>query len=652
MKRKRKKAPKPGAASGQGPFFPKVQTKLSVGKADDAFEKEADQVADQVVNSTGESTAIQKMSNATGQIQEKPIDSITPVQKMEAKEEEAEPAVQKQEEQEEQPVQKQEEEEQPVQKQEEEEQPVQKQEEEEAVQMKEEEEEAVQMKEEEEEAVQMKEEEEEAVQMKEEEEEAVQMKSNRAGRSGRSVESKLKSSKGGGQKMSKSTQREMEAGFGANFDDVNIHTGSEAKEMSSELGAQAFTSGKDVYFNEGKYDPNSKEGKHLLAHELTHTIQQEGSELKAKAADLKSPRFRGDAILEEVLDGNRLLKHGETGDHVKRIQQALVDAGFTLPKFGVDGKFRSETKSRVRKYQKANALGSDGVVGKNTMAALDLYYSVDRGAEALPPVAGSNEAKMLALLTKGDQMTKAEAKEIRKLLFELNGDDFKRALKAALDDDNFLHWIKKMGIIEILTSAAKSSLEVVIPTTLLKPAADVIDADFNRANQIFNPKGIEIEKGNAKVLDEKESKKVIGKNLVLHEFDDKATREELKMVKHNRVKDRITGYWVPDMSDGSRGEALTKSDLANLPDDRTSVVVNSSNRAQDTFAHEVGHVLGLDHTEDDNIPDTVAGDPNNLLTSGDNRKIVGAGIDQLTDGQLAVIRKSLFIEIGKKGVGK
>ena len=89
---------------------------------------------------------------------------------------------------------------------------------------------------------------------------------------------------------------------------------------------------------------------------------------------------------------------------------------------------------------------------------------------------------------------------------------------------------------------------------------------------------------------------------------------------------------MPDMSDGSRGESLTKGDLGNMPDDRESVVTNSSNRAQDTFAHEVGHTLGLDHTEDDNIADTTPGDENNLMTSGDNRKIIGAGIDQLTEG--------------------
>src|SRR5690606_10069691 len=58
---------------------------------------------------------------------------------------------------------------------------------------------------------------------------------------------------------------------------VNIHTDSQAVEMNKSLGAQAFTYGNDIYFNQGKYNPDSASGKHLLAHELTHTIQQGNS---------------------------------------------------------------------------------------------------------------------------------------------------------------------------------------------------------------------------------------------------------------------------------------------------------------------------------------------------------------------------------------
>jgi len=91
------------------------------------------------------------------------------------------------------------------------------------------------------------------------------------------LEGRLGSSKGGGSSLSPETQGSMGSAFGADFSNVKIHTGSEAVQMNQELGAQAFTHGNDIYFNEGKYDTNSNSGKHLLAHELTHTVQQGGS---------------------------------------------------------------------------------------------------------------------------------------------------------------------------------------------------------------------------------------------------------------------------------------------------------------------------------------------------------------------------------------
>jgi hypothetical protein len=74
--------------------------------------------------------------------------------------------------------------------------------------------------------------------------------------------------------MDHETKNFMESHFGIDFSNVKIHTGSEAVQMSRELNAQAFAVGNDIYFNEGKYNPNFDSGKHLLAHELTHTVQQ------------------------------------------------------------------------------------------------------------------------------------------------------------------------------------------------------------------------------------------------------------------------------------------------------------------------------------------------------------------------------------------
>ncbi|SDL82617.1 eCIS core domain-containing protein [Kriegella aquimaris] len=89
-----------------------------------------------------------------------------------------------------------------------------------------------------------------------------------------SLEGNLNSSKGGGSPLPAATKSEMESGFGTDFSGVRVHNDSNASQMSQNLGAQAFTHGNDIYFNEGKYNPQSSSGKHLLAHELTHTVQQ------------------------------------------------------------------------------------------------------------------------------------------------------------------------------------------------------------------------------------------------------------------------------------------------------------------------------------------------------------------------------------------
>lgn len=84
----------------------------------------------------------------------------------------------------------------------------------------------------------------------------------------------LNSSKGSGQSLDAGTQSEMESKMGSDFGDVRVHTGSQASGMAGDISAKAFTHGQDIYFGEGQYNPGSKAGKELLAHELTHTVQQ------------------------------------------------------------------------------------------------------------------------------------------------------------------------------------------------------------------------------------------------------------------------------------------------------------------------------------------------------------------------------------------
>jgi len=94
---------------------------------------------------------------------------------------------------------------------------------------------------------------------------------------GREVESRIERSKGGGHSLDSQVQGKMESAFGANFGGVRVHTDSEADSLNRSLEARAFTTGQDIYFRQGEYRPESSHGRELLAHELTHVVQQNGA---------------------------------------------------------------------------------------------------------------------------------------------------------------------------------------------------------------------------------------------------------------------------------------------------------------------------------------------------------------------------------------
>jgi peptidoglycan hydrolase-like protein with peptidoglycan-binding domain len=155
------------------------------------------------------------------------------------------------------------------------------------------------------------------------------------------------------------------------------------------VNALAYTVNRDVVFGAGRYAPSTVDGRALLAHELAHTIQQSGIASAPAAAgllrkigdghDLTAPRFALDAVLEAVYDDERLLKEGDKGPAVRKLQQALLDSGMALPKFGVDGDFGPETKAAVSDFQHASGLVGgdlDGIVGPITMSWLDQRFSV------------------------------------------------------------------------------------------------------------------------------------------------------------------------------------------------------------------------------------------------------------------------------------
>ncbi len=104
---------------------------------------------------------------------------------------------------------------------------------------------------------------------------SLQRASNGSLQAGENIESRLNSSKGGGSPLANEVRGFMEPRFGADFSQVRVHTDGAAVEMNQNLQAQAFTHGSDVYFGQGKSPANNE----LMAHELTHVVQQTGGVL-------------------------------------------------------------------------------------------------------------------------------------------------------------------------------------------------------------------------------------------------------------------------------------------------------------------------------------------------------------------------------------
>jgi len=96
------------------------------------------------------------------------------------------------------------------------------------------------------------------------------------------VEETIQTARGGGHALDSTVRAQMEPAMGADFSGVRVHTGGQADTLNRNLSARAFTTGQDIFFKQGEYSPGSSSGRELLAHELTHVVQQDGDRVRRK----------------------------------------------------------------------------------------------------------------------------------------------------------------------------------------------------------------------------------------------------------------------------------------------------------------------------------------------------------------------------------
>jgi hypothetical protein len=97
------------------------------------------------------------------------------------------------------------------------------------------------------------------------------------------LEASINQGRGSGQPLANSIREPIEQAFGADFSGVKVHTDAQSDQLNQSIQARAFTTGQDIFFRQGEYNPGSRGGQELIAHELTHVVQQNGSAVQRES---------------------------------------------------------------------------------------------------------------------------------------------------------------------------------------------------------------------------------------------------------------------------------------------------------------------------------------------------------------------------------
>jgi peptidoglycan hydrolase-like protein with peptidoglycan-binding domain len=144
--------------------------------------------------------------------------------------------------------------------------------------------------------------------------------------------------------------------MGYDFSDVKVHTDREASDSAKDLNAKAYTVNNNIVFNEGQFDTQSAQGKKLMAHELTHVVQQSAGnkQVQTQAAPLLTPAQETAAI--------QFNRRNYDGRSIRIIQVITGSA--------VDGAFGSTSARAVAAFQQANGVTVNGQVDEATINAM------------------------------------------------------------------------------------------------------------------------------------------------------------------------------------------------------------------------------------------------------------------------------------------
>lgn len=203
-----------------------------------------------------------------------------------------------------------------------------------------------------------------------------------------------------GRPLDADTRSFMEERFGSDFADVRVHDDSAAAASARDVDAHAYTVGQNIVFADGQYQPHSDGGRHLLAHELAHTVQQQGlqragvSNLADQGPDYQRMEREADFAAERVMAGEPLAGNGlsRSGPSLQRSATTPVPA--TTETKGYRKKNPAKTISLTIESA-ANLLTFKKVTGNTASYEFDvLRIPPEKGGQAKPFYADAKKLKV------------------------------------------------------------------------------------------------------------------------------------------------------------------------------------------------------------------------------------------------------------------
>ena len=391
------------------------------------------------------------------------------------------------------------------------------------------------------------------------------------------ISTNIASLDGKGQPMSQADRSFFEPRFGTDFSNVRIHTDNTAAHLAQSINARAFTMGNNVVFGSGQYSSNSQ-GKHLMAHELTHTIQQKGS----------TPKIN---------------RHALENDPKKAPAMSCQIATTSPNGLGLDVTF-SVNSSKLNATDMAavdNFVSNWHAAGGNGFVRVDGYASIDGGPKTNWPLS-CNRAEILAneLIMPSSGKKGIDSTYVTSLYAHGETNQFssqlapnRRAQVHITSEQQKKPKDKKKPKQKCAHPGVSRTLDLQ-PIFMRTNRADKSPTGvswtrrFNEANKIWGKIGVTFKQLTPVTIDT--TLKTTGSN-----------DREILAVMRLRSGTGIEVFIVDNDVAGQGGAATLQTGC----DGNEKTIMSDRGTSNTILAHELGHVMGLGHNGNNSDPGTV-----------------------------------------------